>query len=73
MVTENNTMTTTIKMNEKMYSDFKILGIKTKMNLHEFVHRTMNLYLVDKDFRYKVHQSYNTHYTGSDIMNAIGK
>jgi hypothetical protein len=70
---KKSTTTTTIKMNEKMYEDFKIMGIKTKVNLHELVHRSMMLYLTDSEYRYKIHQNYDTYYTGSDLLNSIGK
>lgn len=63
--------TTTVKIPEKMYQDYKIMNVRTDMNLQDLVHRSMYLYLTDADFRYKIHQTYSTYYTGSDIMNAI--
>lgn len=63
--------TTTVKIPEKMYQDYKIMNVRTNINLQDLVHRSMYLYLTDSDFRYKIHQTYSTYYTGSDIMNAI--
>lgn len=63
--------TTTVKIPEKMYQDYKIVNVKTNMNFQDLVHRSMYLYLTDSNFRYKIHQTYSTYYTGSDIINAI--
>jgi hypothetical protein len=65
--------TTTIKLNEEAYSDFKIMAIKTKFNLQELVERAMYMYLTDTSYRYKIHQLINTEYTGSDLINSITK
>jgi len=70
---ENKFATTTVKMPEKMYQDFKIMGVRTSINFQDLVNRSMFLYMTDSDYRYKIHQTYNTHYTGSDLLNAIGK
>lgn len=68
---QKKTTTTTIKIDDRLYEDFKIMGIKTKMSLHDLVQRTMMLYLTEGDFRYKVHQTYNTYYTGSSLLDNI--
>jgi hypothetical protein len=70
---EKKFSTTTVKIPEKMYQDYKIMNVRTDMNLQDLVHRSMYLYLTDSDFRYKIHQTYSTYYTGSDILNAINK
>lgn len=63
--------TTTVKIPEKMYQDYKIMSVRTALNFQDLVHRSMYLYLTNSDFRYKIHQTFSTYYTGSDIMNAI--
>jgi len=63
--------TTTVKIPEKMYQDYKIMNIRTNINLQDLVHRSMYLYLTDSEFRMRIHQTYSTYYTGSDMMNAI--
>lgn len=68
---ENKFATTTVKLPGKMYQDFKIMSIRTSINFQDLVQRSMYLYMTDTDFRYKIHQTYNTHYTGSDLINAI--
>jgi len=65
--------TTTIKLYENAYSDFKVMAIKTKLNLQELVERSVFLYLTDTSYRYKIHQTLDSEYTGSDMLNAIGK
>ena len=68
---ENKFSTTTVKLPSKTYQDFKIMSIRTSINFQDLVHRSMFLYMTDTDFRYKIHQTYNTHYTGSELINAI--
>jgi hypothetical protein len=65
--------TTTIKVYEDAYSDFKVMAVKTKLNFQDLVERSMYLYLTDTDYRYKIHQTFNTNYTGSELINAITK
>jgi hypothetical protein len=65
--------TTTVKLYENAYADFKIMGVRTKLNFQELVERSVYLYLTDSNYRFKIHQTLQTDYTGSEIMNAIGK
>jgi hypothetical protein len=65
--------TTTIKVYEDAYSDFRVMAVKTKLNFQDLVERSMYLYLTDTDYRYKIHQTFNTNYTGSELINAITK
>ena len=62
---------TSVKIPDNLYDDFKIMNIRTKMNLQDLVERTIFLYLTEASFRETVHNQYNTHYTGSSILNAI--
>ncbi len=63
--------TTSVKIPENLYEDFKIMNIRTKMNLQDLVERAMFLYITEASFRQTIHNQYNTHYTGSEILNAI--
>jgi hypothetical protein len=63
--------TTTIKLYENAYADFKIMTVKTKLNLQDLVERSVYLYLTDSNYRYKIHQTIETEYTGSDMIRAI--
>jgi len=62
---------TSVKIPDNLYEDFKIMNVRTKMNLQDLVERSIFMYLVDSNFRKMVHEQYNTYYTGSDILNAI--
>jgi hypothetical protein len=62
---------TSVKIPDALYEDFKIAAVRTKMNLQELTERTMYLYLTDGDFRMKIHKTYSTYYTGSQIIEAI--
>jgi hypothetical protein len=73
MQSKSQRTTTTIKLYENSYADFKIMAVKTKFNLQELVERSVFLYLTDTNYRYKIHQTIDLEYTGSDLLNAIGK
>lgn len=62
---------TSVKIPDNLYEDFKIMNVRTKMNLQDLVERSIYMYLVDSNFRNIIHEKYNTYYTGSDILNAI--
>jgi hypothetical protein len=62
---------TSVKIPDNLYEDFKIVNVRTKMNLQDLVERTIFLYLTEASFRERVHNQFNTAYTGSDILNAI--
>ena len=65
--------TTTVKIPDNAYSDFKMMSIRTKLNLQDLVERSVYLYLTDTNYRFKIHQTLETEYTGSDLMRTIGK
>ena len=62
---------TSVKIPDNLYQDFKIINVRTKMNLQDLVERSIFLYLTEASFRQVVHNQFNTYYTGSDILNAI--
>jgi hypothetical protein len=62
---------TSVKIPENLYEDFKIMSVRSKINLQEIVERTIYMYITDPTFRQKIHEKYSTYYTGSDIINAI--
>jgi len=67
----NKRVITSVKIPDNLYQDFKIINVRTKMNLQDLVERSIFLYLTQADFRQMVHNQFNTYYTGSDILNAI--
>jgi hypothetical protein len=62
---------TSVKIPDNLYQDFKIMNVRTKMNLQDLVERSIYLYLTEANFRQMVHNQFNTYYTGSDVLNAI--
>lgn len=42
---------TTVKIREDLYSDFKILGVRHRMTLQDFVERCVHLFVSDKEWR----------------------
>lgn len=62
---------TSVKIPENLYEDFKIMSIRSKINLQEIVERSIYMYITDSDFRQKIHERYSTYYTGSSIVDAI--
>jgi hypothetical protein len=66
MITKPKRATTSLKIPETLYEDFKVTCIKSKMNLQEVVERALYLYMTDDTFRKVIYNQINTHYTGSD-------
>jgi len=62
---------TSVKIPENLYEDFKIMSIRSKINLQEIVERSIYMYITDSDFRQKIHERYSTYYTGSSFVDAI--
>jgi hypothetical protein len=59
---------TSVKIPNVLYEDFKIMAVRTKMNLQDIVERTLYLYLTDNEHRMKIHETYSTYYTGSSLL-----
>jgi hypothetical protein len=65
MTTNVKKTTTSLKLPETLYEDFKVTCIKSKMHLQQVVERTLFLYMTDAEYRNKIYNQINTHYTGS--------
>jgi hypothetical protein len=59
---------TSVKIPETLYDDFKVMSIRTKMNLQDIVERSIYLYLTSNEHRLKIHETYSTYYTGSHLL-----
>ena len=42
---------TSVKLEEKLFEDFKVASIRKKFNLQKLVNRSMDLYLKDKKYK----------------------
>jgi hypothetical protein len=71
MVSKTKRVITSVKIPEILYEDFKVTCVKTKLGLQDIVERAMYMYLTDPQFRQSIHERYNTHYTGSSIIESI--
>ena len=49
---------TSVKILKELYRDFKTKTVETEFTLQKLVNRSMDLYVLDKDFKNKIH-SYN--------------
>lgn len=63
--------TTSLKIPEVLYDDFKITCIRSKMSLQEVVERSLYLYMTNDEFRKQIYNQINVYYTGSDNVGSI--
>jgi len=56
---------TSVKVNEELFEEFKVLCVRTKFSLQKLVDRSIHLYLTDEDFRKKLHNHTNLSLSGS--------
>lgn len=56
---------TSVKVNEELFEEFKVLCVRTKFSLQKLVDRSIHLYLTDDDYRKKLHNHTNLSLTGS--------
>jgi hypothetical protein len=59
---------TSVKIPDRLYEDFKVMSVRTKMNLQDIVERSIFLYLTNNEHRLKLHETYSTYYTGSSLL-----
>ena len=46
---------TSVKLEEKLFEDFKVASIGHKFNLQKLVNRSIHLYLTDEEFAKRLH------------------
>ena len=56
---------TSVKVADNLFQDFKISSIKHKFNLQKLANRAVHLYLVDEEFRKKIHNHTDLTISGS--------
>ena len=60
---KNNVMksqhTTSVKIDESLWEDFKVSCVKHKFSLQKLAERAIHLYLTDEDFRKSIHSHSN--------------
>jgi hypothetical protein len=60
-----NEKLTSVKVNETLFEEFKVLCVRTKFSLQKLVDRSMDLYLTDEEYRKNIHNHLNLSFTGS--------
>ena len=58
---------TSVKLEEKLFEDFKIASIRHKFNLQKLVNRTIHLYLTDEEFAKQLHTHTDLTVSGSGL------
>ena len=56
---------TSVKVNEELFEEFKVLCVRTKFSLQKLVDRSIHLYLTEDDFRKKLHNHSNLTLSGN--------
>ena len=60
-----NLKLTSVKIVDHLFEDFKISSIRYKVNLQKLANRAVHLYLVDEEFRKKIHNHTDLTISGS--------
>ena len=58
---------TSVKIIESLYNNFKVKTVNSNMNLQKLVNRSMDLYLIDNDFKTQIHDWKNLKPSGSRL------
>ena len=58
---------TSVKLEEKLFEDFKVASIRQKFNLQKLVNRTIHLYLTDEEFAKRLHTHTDLTISGSGL------
>jgi hypothetical protein len=56
---------TSVKVNEELFEEFKILCVRTKFSLQKLVDRSIHLYLTNEDYKKQLHNHTNLTLSGS--------
>lgn len=67
MTQHSDQQLTSVKVNTRLYEDFQILTVKTKLTFTKLADRAMFLYVTDPTFRTLINNQINTYYTGSQL------
>jgi hypothetical protein len=58
---------TSVKLEEKLFEDFKVASIRQKFNLQKLVNRSIHLYLTDEGFAKSLHTHTDLTISGSGL------
>tara|TARA_R110000751_G_scaffold30919_4_gene78762 strand:- start:764 stop:961 length:198 start_codon:yes stop_codon:yes gene_type:complete len=60
-----NLKLTSVKIVDHLFDDFKVSSIRYKFNLQKLANRAVHLYLIDEEFRKKLHNHTDLTISGS--------
>ena len=60
-----NLKLTSVKIVDHLFKDFKVSSIRHKFNLQKLANRALHLYLIDEEFRKKLHNHTDLTVSGS--------
>ena len=63
----NNSKLTSVKILEDLYKRFKATTVNTKMTLQKLTNRSIDLYLVDENYKNKLETHDNLTISGSNL------
>jgi len=58
---------TSVKLEEKLFEDFKVASIRKKFNLQKLVNRSIHLYLTNEEFQKSLHTHTDLTNSGSGL------
>ena len=58
---------TSVKLEEKLFEDFKVASIRKKFNLQKLVNRSIHLYLTSEEFTKELHTHTDLTISGSGL------
>ena len=58
---------TSVKLEEKLFEDFKVASIRKKFNLQKLVNRSIHLYLTNEEFQKSLHTHNDLTISGSGL------
>ena len=56
---------TTVRLQDKLFEDFKIEAVRNKITMRNLLERAMFLYMTDESFKRTVNNQLNVVYSGS--------
>ena len=62
---DKNLKLTSVKIVDHLFDEFKVSSIRNKFNLQKLANRALHLYLIDEDFRKKLHNHTDLTISGS--------
>ncbi len=54
---------TTVRLQDKLFEDFKTEAVRNKITMRNLLERAMFLYMKEEEFRRKINNQLNVHYS----------